>query len=1007
MKTLRTKKTALLLLATLACSSLAVGAGMWKETAKAEDAVDATRFSLVNGAAVRIANNNGIRFTVEMGADVYDSIVNLEQDVVSTKAGMFVVPYAFVNNANAYTDQTVGHYQNFVQKIDLVFYDSNNPETNKIYQDGDYYYANGAVVDMKFANLDLDYIGIGYIETTTETATTYEFTSFTEEDNARSIARVAGSAYAFYEDGATIPTIISDYVYGALLGELKTNVVSYNEETKLYTYNAQTYDSVSAIMEATNATSVLSLNNAALSMLPTTSTTLKATMSLTVNGETSSVATGAKFTSDNQEVATVDAKTGKVKAIGIGTANITATTMGKTATCVVTVEDKREAKTLTEADFDLSKKENFVTTLDNEQELINVTVGGVDVTEYATLTDNKLSVSLSAMQSAGMGEKEVVIGTSDYVYTQDVTVATYVITDKASFDKFHSAHKTDNESTDTYYVVLAKNAIIDLEGATYTTNASSNHFLGVFDGRGATLKNFKTSGGGLFGRTSLKSTTKAATLMNFALVNVTGTASNGALFVQNINNGYEKFSNIYIQGTITSSGSSVFRALWNSKSQFDNIIVNVTNSNNDTTALFGGSGSNDSTQGVLNNIYGISNVNTLVAGSKVTGTNNNNLYKSEVDFFKNVTALPTEDGWAGVWSFDAAGNLCFGGNIIMTKPDMRQSKDLGEAYYQKGSTEDLTIALDAGEVVTSVTVGSNNVTDIVDKSTAGQVTVPAAAIATLTTGEYEVAISTQNYKYSAEFVYADLVISTPAEWCEFLTLNRNGDILKTYQGEYIVLKEDIDFTNFDYKTTSPTTGKAYAAWVNNASAKALNVTGNGPGKAAFGGTLDGRGHAVINFGAVTSVFDKLTGATIKDVAFIGLDNTFAKNALGLAYIPQSSACTFENVFVSVKQNGANYQTGLFRESWTTANVKNVIVVKLEAAGAATNYGFSESGATISNSYAINATYTSATKTDGITTANALLADTSWLNAENGWNTDVWTIDASGNLCFGGDIVVSK
>ena len=94
--------------------------------------------------------------------------------------------------------------------------------------------------------------------------------------------------------------------------------------------------------------------------------------------------------------------------------------------------------------------------------------------------------------------------------------------------------------------------------------------------------------------------------------------------------------------------------------------------------------------------------------------------------------------------------------------------------------------------------------------------------------------------------------------------------------------------------------------------------------------------------------------------------------------------------------------------YNAVSIKNVIVVK-NSTGTAKNHGFTSNsgGCKVENSYTIDATYSVNTSTDNVTTAATLLGNTTWLTAENGWNTDVWTFDASGNLCFGGDIVVSK
>ena len=999
----RTIKKTILLLALLSCSAAVVGVGSWK-TAAAAETVDADRFALVDGASVRIKEgDSGIRFQVEMGSNVYDELTQVTGDVVASKAGMFVVPYAFVGNANAYNG-TVGEYETFKQKIDIVFYDS-QAEVNKIYQNGDYYYANGAVVDMKFENLNLEYIGIGYIATTTEAGTSYEFTPFTEKDNARSIAYVAGGVYAEAEADSTASKILENYIIGALLGELETVEVGYDESTEKYIYNLATYETAADIVETIDGTVAFALNKTEMTMLPATSAQLQANVGLTVGSETKIIETGAKYTSSDPETVSVS-KTGEIKALKVGSATITATTLGKTVTCAVTVEDNREQKALDAVDYDLSKKVSFETVLDENQELINVTVGGMDVSEYATLDGTIVSIPYSAMSEMQKGEVDVIIGTNDYVYTQKVTVATYVISDKDSFDAYFAAMKAAGLGTHEYYVVLAKNAIIDLEGASYNNTATSSEskingsFLGVFDGRGATLKNFTITGqGGLFGqvRWNIAATNNDdwyATLKNFALVDVTATTGNAGLLAYSVNGNDADISNIYIQGTITQSTSSVIRCNWGG-STMNNVIVNVDNTASVDTPLFGQSG----TGSKLNYVYGISNVTTLY--SKTDKMTNCALYTKDADFFKNVTSLPTANGWSDVWSFDNKGNLCFGGNIVMTKPDTRVAKELGEAYYQVGGTEALTIKLDAGETVESITVGENNVTDVADKSVAGQVSIPATAIATLATGEYEVSISTENYKYAATFVYADLVISTPEGFTNFLTDNRTNN--NTFEGKYIVLSTEIEYS------TSMT------ALFTDSSNKTENKK--------FKGVLDGRGHAVSNLKVGYHVFSYFAGgAVLKDIAFIDLKATKGYSAFVHATSDGGDAgIHIENVFISINQAGSSGQNGFCANPYTTTTLRNVVIVS-KTDGTNTAYGLGDTAYNRGKNYDVANTYLLGTtlsyNVDGgnstkepVSTFNTsvatLLGTTTWLTKDNGWNMDVWSIDESGNLCFGVHTVVAK
>lgn len=991
-----TKKQTMLLLAVLSCSAAMVGALTWKDTT-AETAIDPDRFALVDGASVRLKeDDNGIRFQVELGANTYDSVTQLEGDVVASKAGMFVVPYTFVNNANAYESGAgVGDYESFKQKIDIVFYDS-TAEVNKFYQDGDYYYANGAVVDMKFANLNVEYVGIGYIATTTESGTTYQFTPFTQADNARSIAFVAGGTYDDYDEGSSQSVVLENYVYGALLGEMETNAVTYDETSGKYTYASTQYDTVEEILTATSAESALALDNATLSMIPSTSAQLTANVSLTINGETKTIKTGATFTSSAPDTVSVS-KTGELKALGVGSATITATTMGKTATCEVTVEDNRTEKTLAAADYDLSKKAAYTTTLDSGEKLISVTSGDTDLTSYASLDGATLSIPYSVMGQASTGVNEITIGTQNYVYKQEVTVATYVVSDKDSFDTFFTAMKEAGTATKDYYVVLAKNAVIDLEGASYGNSSISSSnlkgsFLGTLDGRGGILKNFTVTGqGGLFGQLRLNNADTGwvdtgATLKNFGLVNVTGACKNAGIIAYSSNSDTTSLSNIFVSGTITQTGTSVVRCMWG-KSTWSNVIVNLENTADTAEPLFGESG----TGITLDRAYAISNATTLYSGTLT----NSALHEDGKAFFASAPELTAANGWSDVWSYDQAGNLCFGGNIVVTKPDTRTAKMLDETYYQKGSANDLTITLDAGEVVESMTVGSTNVTANVDASTAGQVTVPAAAIAALTTGEHVVTISTANYKYEVDFVYADLLISDDTGFTNFLTDIRTNTV--DYAGKYVALSDNVTYST---------------------SMSALSCTNDKTATKYFKGILDGRGYAISNLKVNYHVFSYLDGATIKDIAFVNLSAT--KGYSAFTHATANNAVTVENVFISLTQNGQYGQNGFCANTYTTTNVNNVVIVQ-SVNSSYENYGLGNTGSdscgkyVVANTYLIGSAYSYDELVDSVqtptatfnTTAETLLGDTAWLTADNGWNMDIWSVNTDGDLCFSNIVVLEK
>ena len=89
MRKLTKKKQSIMLMAVLSCSAAMAGAMAWNEqSVSAETAIDTQRFALVDGASVRLKeNDNGIRFQVEMGEDVYDKATRLDGDVVASKVG--------------------------------------------------------------------------------------------------------------------------------------------------------------------------------------------------------------------------------------------------------------------------------------------------------------------------------------------------------------------------------------------------------------------------------------------------------------------------------------------------------------------------------------------------------------------------------------------------------------------------------------------------------------------------------------------------------------------------------------------------------------------------------------------------------------------------------------------------------------------------------------------------------------------------------------------------------
>ena len=171
----RTKKYSLITLAT-ALAAVTVGGASFSLNASASETIEANRFEMVEGASIRISSPKGLRFIAEMGADVYTDLTT-EEDGVEKKMGMFIIPQSYLNDATKYSNGVLGvmeqSYEKLTPKIEHVFYDSADETVeNKIYQEGDYYRANGVIGNLLLQNYDRDFVGIAYIAETVGEETT-------------------------------------------------------------------------------------------------------------------------------------------------------------------------------------------------------------------------------------------------------------------------------------------------------------------------------------------------------------------------------------------------------------------------------------------------------------------------------------------------------------------------------------------------------------------------------------------------------------------------------------------------------------------------------------------------------------------------------------------------------------------------------------------------------------------------------------------------------------------
>lgn len=189
------KKISLILLsiALVVSAGVSILFGFNTNTAKA-DGEAITGFSAVTGASVRVSDRSGIRFTVNVPTSVYDSVVSGGAYVNDSQIGMIIVPYAYVTEYNAYKvanpTSDYGYYEYFKNVKGKMINLSYTPEQVAANPVSGGYRIKGSLVDIKEANLERDFVGIGYVRTSGR----YTYTAITEDDNARNITEIATKA---------------------------------------------------------------------------------------------------------------------------------------------------------------------------------------------------------------------------------------------------------------------------------------------------------------------------------------------------------------------------------------------------------------------------------------------------------------------------------------------------------------------------------------------------------------------------------------------------------------------------------------------------------------------------------------------------------------------------------------------------------------------------------------------------------------------------------------------
>ena len=111
-------------------------------------------FEMTPGGSIRIAEPYGLRFQVRMSADIKES---------ADKVGMLIFPADYLVDSGADGDvyyesvEALANTSVTKHRMDLDL-------TSKVYEKDDYWYGNGAIVNIKGNNMAREFVGIAYYE---------------------------------------------------------------------------------------------------------------------------------------------------------------------------------------------------------------------------------------------------------------------------------------------------------------------------------------------------------------------------------------------------------------------------------------------------------------------------------------------------------------------------------------------------------------------------------------------------------------------------------------------------------------------------------------------------------------------------------------------------------------------------------------------------------------------------------------------------------------------------
>lgn len=245
------KKTFILLLSLMTLLAVTFAAAIAFPQKASASAFTGDRYFEIVGASVRtVDESSGLRFTANFNKAVYDEVFDENGAIEGKKLGIIVVPEAYATAAEGaesygaakyyeYFRDVKGKYKNFI-------FDTESVSVNE----SGVYVANAALVNILLENMDLNFVAIGYIATTTEaesgTVTTYEYTEKSEAKNvADLVALTLNDGDVDYNADPENLAVLQEIEAKAIYDKAG---VTFDDLTQKYVYEGTSYDNYSDII---------------------------------------------------------------------------------------------------------------------------------------------------------------------------------------------------------------------------------------------------------------------------------------------------------------------------------------------------------------------------------------------------------------------------------------------------------------------------------------------------------------------------------------------------------------------------------------------------------------------------------------------------------------------------------------------------------------------------------------------------------------------------------------